>query len=73
MKRYRLDAKKPRKLTAEEARRVGEAPIDHSDIPPLGDEFFTRAVRMTLRAAMERQPPLRAKATPARANREGGQ
>jgi len=43
MKRYRLDPKKPRKLTAAEARRLDAAPIDYSDIPPLGDEFFKRA------------------------------
>jgi hypothetical protein len=42
---YRLDPKNPRQLTPEEARRLDEAPIDYSDIPPLGDEFFTRAQR----------------------------
>jgi uncharacterized protein (DUF4415 family) len=43
MKRYRLDPKKPRRLTPAEARRLDAAPIDYSDIPPLGDEFFTKA------------------------------
>jgi len=43
MKRYRLDPKKPRRLTTAEARRLDAAPIDYSDIPPLGDEFFKRA------------------------------
>lgn len=42
MKQYRLDPKKPRKLTTSEARRLDAAPIDYSDIPPLGDEFFKR-------------------------------
>ena len=42
-KSYLLDPKKPRKLTVAEARRLDEAPIDYSDIPPLGDEFFRRA------------------------------
>jgi uncharacterized protein (DUF4415 family) len=43
MKRYRLDPDKPRQLTSSEARRVDAAPIDYSDIPPLGDEFFKKA------------------------------
>ena len=43
MKRYRLDPKKPRQLTPAEARRLDATPIDYSDIPPLGDEFFTKA------------------------------
>lgn len=43
MKRYRLDANKPRQLTPAEARRLDAAPIDYSDIPPLGDEFFEKA------------------------------
>jgi uncharacterized protein (DUF4415 family) len=43
MKRYRLDPKKPRQLTPAEARRLDAMPIDYSDIPPLGDEFFTKA------------------------------
>jgi uncharacterized protein (DUF433 family) len=47
MKRYRLDPKNPPQLTDEEARRLDEAAIDYSDIPPLGDEFFTKADRMS--------------------------
>jgi uncharacterized protein (DUF4415 family) len=43
MKRYRLDSKKPRQLTPAEARRLDATPIDYSDIPPLGNEFFTKA------------------------------
>jgi len=43
MTRYRLDSKKPRQLTPAEARRLDSAPIDYSDIPPLGDEFFVKA------------------------------
>jgi hypothetical protein len=37
MIRYRLDPENPRRLTPEEARRLDAAPIDYSDIPPLGD------------------------------------
>ena len=43
MKRYRLDPKKARQLTPAEARRLEATPIDYSDIPPLGEEFFTKA------------------------------
>ncbi|HXO48078.1 MAG TPA: BrnA antitoxin family protein [Mycobacterium sp.] len=43
MKRYRLDPKTPRQLTPAEARRLDATPIDYSDIPPLGDDFFTKA------------------------------
>jgi uncharacterized protein (DUF4415 family) len=43
MKRYRLDPKKPRQLTPTEARRLDAMLIDYSEIPPLGDEFFTKA------------------------------
>ena len=43
MKRYRLDPNKPRQLTPAEARRLDATPIDYSDIPPLGDEFFAKA------------------------------
>ena len=43
MKRYRLNPKKPRQLTPAEAQRLDATPIDYSDIPPLGDEFFTKA------------------------------
>ena len=43
MKRYHVDPKKPSELTAAEARRLDATPTDYSDIPPLGDEFFTKA------------------------------
>jgi uncharacterized protein (DUF4415 family) len=43
MKRYRLDPRKPRQLTPAEARRLDALPIDYSDIPPLGEEFFAKA------------------------------
>src|SRR5579862_2069909 len=43
MKRYRLNPKKPRQLTPAEARRLDAIPIDYSDIPPLGEEFFKKA------------------------------
>jgi uncharacterized protein (DUF4415 family) len=43
MKRYKVDPEKPRKLTSAETRRLDRAPIDYSDIPPLGDEFFKKA------------------------------
>jgi hypothetical protein len=40
---YRLDPKNPRQLTPDEARRLPETPIDYSNIPPFGDEFFSQA------------------------------
>jgi uncharacterized DUF497 family protein len=40
-----LDPKKLRQLTPAEARRLKAAPIDDSDIPLLGDEFFRRATK----------------------------
>jgi uncharacterized protein (DUF4415 family) len=43
MKRYKLDPKKPRKLTPAEARRRDNTPIDYSDIPELSGGFFTKA------------------------------
>jgi uncharacterized protein (DUF4415 family) len=43
LKRYQLDHNKPRQLTPAEARRLDAKPIDYSDIPPLGDEFFSKA------------------------------
>jgi uncharacterized protein (DUF4415 family) len=43
MKRYRLDPTQPRQLTPAEARRLDATPIDYSDIPPLGEEFFAKA------------------------------
>jgi hypothetical protein len=42
MKRYKLSSNEPRQLTSAEIRRLN-APIDYSDIPPLSDEFFTKA------------------------------
>jgi uncharacterized protein (DUF4415 family) len=41
--RHRLDPKRPRQLTPAEARRLDAKPINYSDIPPLGDESFTKA------------------------------
>lgn len=55
MKRYRLDPNKPRTLTPTEARRLEAIPIDHSDIPPLDDEFF--------RKATEAWPPMKQQLT----------
>jgi hypothetical protein len=43
MKSYQLDPKEPRRLTKKEAERLEAAPIDYSDIPPLGEEFFSKA------------------------------
>jgi len=43
MKRYRLNSNTPRQLTPAEARRLDATPIDYSDIPPLGDDFFAKA------------------------------
>ena len=43
MKRYRVDPKKLRQLTPSEAQRLNTTPIEYSDIPPLGAEFFTKA------------------------------
>jgi uncharacterized protein (DUF433 family) len=48
MKNYRLDPKNPPRLTPEEARQLDKARIDYSDIPPLGDEFFSQAKRAAL-------------------------
>ena len=45
MKRYRLDPKKPRRLTPREARRLKSAPIDYSDIPSLSDDLLAQAKR----------------------------
>jgi uncharacterized protein (DUF433 family) len=53
MKNYRLDPKNLPQLTPEEARRLDKARIDYSDIPPLGDEFFTRARAMPNRETIE--------------------
>jgi uncharacterized protein (DUF4415 family) len=43
MTRYRLDAEKPRQLSPAEAKRLDATPINYSDIPPLGNEFFAKA------------------------------
>lgn len=43
MKRFQLGPKNPRQLTSAEARRLDALPVDYSDIPPLGDEFFAKA------------------------------
>jgi len=43
MTRYRLDPQKNRQLTPAEAQRLDAMPIDYTDIPPLGDEFFSKA------------------------------
>lgn len=43
MKRYQLDPKKIRELTPSELRSLDKTPIDYSDIPRLGDEFFAKA------------------------------
>lgn len=45
MKRYRPDPKNPPRLSPEQEERLKKAPIDYSDIPPLGDEFFATAKR----------------------------
>jgi len=51
--RYRPDPKNPRRMTEEEQRRLDEAPIDYSDIPELGDEFFTKACVVTGEASRQ--------------------
>jgi uncharacterized protein (DUF4415 family) len=43
VKRYQLDPKNPRQLTEREQRQLDTTRIDYSDIPPLGDEFFSKA------------------------------
>jgi uncharacterized protein (DUF4415 family) len=43
MQRYRLDPRRPRRLTRAEARRLDAAPLDYSEIPPLGEDFFRKA------------------------------
>jgi uncharacterized protein (DUF4415 family) len=48
MKHYRLDPKKPPQLTSVEQRRLERMPIDYSDIPPLGNEFFSKATQAWL-------------------------
>lgn len=60
MKRYQVDPKKPRQLAPAEARRLDTMPIDYSDIPPLEDEFFAKAL---LAKAMEAWPPAKQQLT----------
>jgi uncharacterized protein (DUF4415 family) len=43
MKRSRLDPKKLPEMTPEQHEQLNKARIDYSDIPPLGDEFFSKA------------------------------
>ena len=46
MKRDQLDPKRPRQMTRSDLARIDrmtDAEIDYSDMPPLGDEFFTKA------------------------------
>jgi hypothetical protein len=42
MKYYRLDPKRPRKLTPSEAQRLASSPIDYSDIRQLGKKFLQK-------------------------------
>jgi hypothetical protein len=46
MIQHRLDPKNPPQLTPEQERRLDETPIDYSDTPELGDEFFTKAAHV---------------------------
>ena len=55
MKRYRLNPKRPRQLIKEEQERLDKARIGYSDIPPLGNGFFTKA--------MEAWPPTKKQLT----------
>jgi hypothetical protein len=48
IKRYRPDPNNPRQLTPEEARRLDEAPIDYSDIPPLFGEDWCAALLLAM-------------------------
>ena len=43
MKRYKLDPKKPRTLTAAEKRRLEATPINYSDIPSLDKATLAKA------------------------------
>jgi uncharacterized protein (DUF4415 family) len=45
MKRFRLDPHKPPRLSATQAKRLDKARVNYADIPPLGDEFFARAMQ----------------------------
>ena len=51
MKRYRQNPKKPRRLTAVEARRLDAARIDYSDIPPLDPPARSHAAWRPLQTA----------------------
>ena len=42
MQRYRPYPQAPHELTAAELKALDAAPIDYSDIPPLGDDFFAK-------------------------------
>lgn len=42
MQRYRPYPQAPHELTAAELKALDAAPIDYSDIPLLGDDFFAR-------------------------------
>lgn len=55
MKHYRLDPHAPHELTAAELKALDAAPIDHSDIPPLEDDFFAK-VRADWPPAKHQQP-----------------
>ena len=43
MKRFKLDPKNPPEMTPAQMKRLDEMPIDYSDIPELGDDFFKNA------------------------------
>jgi len=50
MKRYQLDPKNLRQLSKTDLARIDrmtDEDIDYSDIPPLGDEFFTKEATIT--------------------------
>ena len=46
IKRYRPDPNKPYKMTPAQLKRLDEMPIDFSDIPELGEDFFKNARRV---------------------------
>jgi hypothetical protein len=58
MQSYRLDPNNPRRLTADEARRLARTPIGYSDIPPLDAQFFLRAELQAIRRARRTWPAL---------------
>lgn len=47
-KHYRLDPNQPPRLSAAQARRLDEAKIDYSEIPPLPKLFFEKRVKKQL-------------------------